>query len=506
MTVSNEVIEVVHFGDDNTTAFPVTAFGFFELTVELVDGNGVRQKLTEDSDYSVVGGNGSTGTVTIFNPPASGVRVIIRRVTSLLQESDYEENDPFPAESHEKALDRLHMLAIEQRVAMRRLRALGPEEASATILNVEDGVAEPTSSYHALNTNSVLPEGAPLHTIVASNFKDGDFLVLRAANDRLVVLKNGIGNIILGQDRPLAGTSNVCLLMYVEALESWVEINGGVPGPQGPQGIAGLNGDGAGDVVGPAVAVANSFPIFDGTTGKLLKSGASTATAMLITEGEILNSRHDGVPGYRSVRTGSYGDGATIRSAKAYGLNHIGTPKLFAELRVVANDIVEDSESAYYELLTSIAGTLAARFRVGHGIYIGGITGGDKGAGTLNLNELYEANVRALTEAGGRTLTGGFGATPHDRGTVTTTTQTPTFAEGNVQTMVRNGAFTLNPPASGSGSITILVTNGASAGTLTTSGFTKANVDELTNTSGDDFLFHITKIGTFSRLHVEALQ
>lgn len=104
------------------------------------------------------------------------------------------------------------------------------------------------------------------------------------------------------------------------------------------------------------------------------------------------------------------------------------------------------------------------------------------------------------------TMTVGVGATAFDRGTVTTTTQTPTFAEGNVQKMVRNGAFTLDPPASGDGHITIQVTNGASAGTLTTSGFTKATVTDLTSTSGDDFLFHITKIGSFTRLHVEALQ
>lgn len=103
-------------------------------------------------------------------------------------------------------------------------------------------------------------------------------------------------------------------------------------------------------------------------------------------------------------------------------------------------------------------------------------------------------------------LTVGYDGTAYDRGTVTTSTQTPTFAEGNVQRMVRNGAFTLNPPSSGDGHITIQVTNGESAGTLTTSGFTIANVDDLTNTNADDFLFHITKIGAFSRLHVEALQ
>lgn len=42
-------------------------------------------------------------------------------------------------------------------------------------------------------------------------------------------------------------------------------------------GNAGLNGDGAGDVLGPAVSVDNRVALFDGTTGKLLKQGPQLA-------------------------------------------------------------------------------------------------------------------------------------------------------------------------------------------------------------------------------------
>jgi len=47
----------------------------------------------------------------------------------------------------------------------------------------------------------------------------------------------------------------------------------GPPGPQGPQGIPGPAGSGAGDVTGPAGAVADRIAVYNGTTGKVLKDG-----------------------------------------------------------------------------------------------------------------------------------------------------------------------------------------------------------------------------------------
>ncbi len=46
--------------------------------------------------------------------PASGVTVVIRRNMAQTQSTDYTANDPFPAESHEDALDRLTFIAQQQ--------------------------------------------------------------------------------------------------------------------------------------------------------------------------------------------------------------------------------------------------------------------------------------------------------------------------------------------------------------------------------------------------------
>ena len=45
--------------------------------------------------------------------PASGTRLVIYRDTDIVQETDYISGDPFPAETHERALDRLTMIAQE---------------------------------------------------------------------------------------------------------------------------------------------------------------------------------------------------------------------------------------------------------------------------------------------------------------------------------------------------------------------------------------------------------
>jgi len=102
-------------------------------------------------------------------------------------------------------------------------------------------------------------------------------------------------------------------------------------------------------------------------------------------------------------------------------------------------------------------------------------------------------------------LTAGYTATSYSLGTVTTGTVTPSAANGNFQHLTANGAFTLAPP-SATCCIDIEVLNGASAGTITTSGFTKVNGDTYATTNTNKYIFHITKTNSYSRLSIEALQ
>lgn len=128
-------------------------------------------------------------------------------------------------------------------------------------------------------------------------------------------------------------------------------------------------------------------------------------------------------------------------------------------------------------------------------------------------NTLHKSSVDdlpVLKPSGVATLTGGFDSDAEPLGTISSGTVTPEVDAANKEnfkTLTANGAFTLAPPStSGNCVITIAVTNGASAGTITTSGFTKVNGDAYETTSGNDYFFHIKKIGGFVSLTVEALQ
>lgn len=113
-------------------------------------------------------------------------------------------------------------------------------------------------------------------------------------------------------------------------------------------------------------------------------------------------------------------------------------------------------------------------------------------------------NIGAVAKAGGQTLTGGFKATPYSAGTKSSGTYTPLYSDGNFQTATNGGAHTLAPPADDC-SMVIQYTNNASAGAITTSGFSKVT-GTVGTVNGDDFLAYIVKLNGFSHLNWQALQ
>jgi hypothetical protein len=122
-------------------------------------------------------------------------------------------------------------------------------------------------------------------------------------------------------------------------------------------------------------------------------------------------------------------------------------------------------------------------------------------------SEKEPADAAILKSDETENVTVGYTATAENIGTVTTGTVTPNPATGNLKRYVNNGAHTLAPPsATGDYTIVIQITNGASAGAITTSGFTKVTGSSLTTTNGDDFLLFITKLNGFTHLHAVALQ
>lgn len=112
MTVATQGSKVNYQGNGVTTEFQVP-FPFLEgediyIQKQLADTTVVN--LTYGTDYSVTGaGNASGGTVVLTTAPSASEVISVYRSVPLTQEVDYRENEIFPAETHEEALDKLTM-------------------------------------------------------------------------------------------------------------------------------------------------------------------------------------------------------------------------------------------------------------------------------------------------------------------------------------------------------------------------------------------------------------
>ena len=117
MTVSSQKTIKSANGDGSNVTFPYDfkIFAAVDLTVILRSSTGTETVQELTTHYSVTNaGVVSGGNVVFETAPASGVTVVIRRNIAQTQITDYTANDPFPAESHEDALDRLTFITQQQ--------------------------------------------------------------------------------------------------------------------------------------------------------------------------------------------------------------------------------------------------------------------------------------------------------------------------------------------------------------------------------------------------------
>ena len=117
MTVSSLTTKNSYSGNGSTSAFSYTFKIFDDDDVTVIirtDSTGTETVKTKTTHYTVSGvGNAGGGTITFTsgNIPASGETVLLLRNTPLTQATDYTPNDPFPAATHEDALDKLTLIS-----------------------------------------------------------------------------------------------------------------------------------------------------------------------------------------------------------------------------------------------------------------------------------------------------------------------------------------------------------------------------------------------------------
>lgn len=133
MTVSSSTSRNSYNGNGTTDTFAYT-FRILDETHVAVYEDGVLKTIT--THYTVTGvGDASGGNIVFVTPPVTGtLNVVFVRNVPITQETDYVENDPFPAASHEDALDKLTMIVQQQEEKFDRIPTLAVSSATSDLV------------------------------------------------------------------------------------------------------------------------------------------------------------------------------------------------------------------------------------------------------------------------------------------------------------------------------------------------------------------------------------
>jgi hypothetical protein len=255
MTVSSTLNRIEYDGNGATALFPFPIYFLAaeDLKVYLRDALGGESLKAHAIDYAISGqGDPAGGAVSFFAPPLPGEKVVILRDPPLTQTTDYQANDAFPAETHERALDKLTMQV--QRVAERIDRSVTLEETATDGAGAYDfggnriaGVGEPIADGDAATKTYV----DAVAGLVSSLSADESFLAIGSAG------VGGTANaIVLTSAWFPAAPTGLVKARFAPASDNTgavtVEIGDGVGPTWGPRPLIDANGD----AIGPGALVA----------------------------------------------------------------------------------------------------------------------------------------------------------------------------------------------------------------------------------------------------------
>lgn len=112
MTIASTQSKIIYAGNGSTTEFAVPFMFLRDDDIEVVLSTAGEEFVqTISTDYQLAGaGDQMGGVCSLAQPPGEDQSLVIRRNPALVQEVDYVENDAFPANTHEAALDKLTMI------------------------------------------------------------------------------------------------------------------------------------------------------------------------------------------------------------------------------------------------------------------------------------------------------------------------------------------------------------------------------------------------------------
>ncbi|BAQ86491.1 hypothetical protein [uncultured Mediterranean phage uvMED] len=306
MTVSSTTNKVSYSGNGSTTVFAYTfkIFADADLKVFIRSSTGVETLKTLTTHYTVSNaGNASGGNVTFTtgNTPASGETVVIQRELALTQGTDYVENDPFPAESHEDALDRLTFITQQQQEEIdRAIKA----SVTNTISSTEFAISASDRANKILSFDG-----------------SGDLTVTEGKVD---TVSTSVSAVSAG-GTPTASATFTASSGALALAFGLVTGNTGATGSTGSTGAAGTDGSNA----GLAMTFSNSTSDADPGNGKLAFNNGTISSVSILFIDDVDDNSVD-ISGFVQ----SFDD---VTNSTARGIILItkeGTPSTFALFKV----------------------------------------------------------------------------------------------------------------------------------------------------------------------------
>jgi hypothetical protein len=185
MTLTTELTLVSYAGngstDDFAVTFPFWASGGLKVIL-VVDATGIETTQTETTHYSVTGGSGLTGTVTMVTPPASGETLIIKSDVDDTQETELPTGGKFPSATVEQRLDILTRLVQQKEEILGRIPQL-KESTSLTSLVFPDPGALGYIRWNAAGTALETTSGVSSGTFIEDTDSDTKIQVEESADE-----------------------------------------------------------------------------------------------------------------------------------------------------------------------------------------------------------------------------------------------------------------------------------------------------------------------------------
>lgn len=210
------------------------------LRVIKTSTTGVNSDLTLTTDYSVAGVGDPTGSVTLVVALAVGEKLTIVRDVPVTQEADYVQNDAFPAQSHEDALDKLTMIAQQHDERLESALTLPPtvtgantelpvpqanyligwDEAATGLQNVNPALLATIVSYGTARSDLFDGDGVTTQFVLTDSpgaLANIDAAVSGVTQRASIDFNWTSGEIVTFTTPPPAGTNNVHI-RYLQAL------------------------------------------------------------------------------------------------------------------------------------------------------------------------------------------------------------------------------------------------------------------------------------------------